>query len=725
MIRNILENFAGCDIVPEKVREMQNILAEALGGKVPNLDIDVMGCNSKKKKIITIQLRSRDDTGGTTAKGSLVDMLRGILRMKAKSSKEILYLVAVWDERDSQQKSSTISKMYSSLKDLIDIDEDKFQKDISSGVSIDNKITLKMAYGVDEIMRGILGWSGKRADKTALSAINNITKLVEIWDDLWISYTLASLEIEVRAFKNLSNIKLLNNRFKQTNSKFDFSSYKNLVKSIDDITNKIVPIWKENSIPLKSPSDQIHYIRDMLFLKACYDKNQNKKKVYDVEKTKVARKVREPNRKYQLDIFPNPTENIKETETDDSELKPQLVSFRDYFPEITDTGYLTHSIYYYPAKFIPHVVKYCIEEYTDKDDWIIDPFAGSGTVGLEAFIHERNAVLYDLNLLLNHIMPIKIFTSTEEHSKSELHQILRGFDNNKKEFLPTWISIEYWYPEEMLQELCTYWGYLKSLPENIYSMVIKAALVKASKHFSYAEHRTPKLFRSKSKKHYIEELLKQEWKTQLKRMIYSLSLQYYDSVCHLQFLTKGHTNQVLYYSGVDSAYFNLEKEIPINCLITSPPYLQAQEYIRTAKLELYWLGHTEGEIKGISKLEIPYRKSDQIFETKTLNNIKSKIERVDLLATVDSYFCYTIKALERAMSYIKSGGKSCIFVGNPTVEGKEVETWRILMEYFCDRGFDFEKIFDDRIKSRQLFGSRNNKNPDGMKSEYMLILSKK
>ncbi len=725
MIRNILENFAGCDIVPEKVTQMHKILTEALGKKVPRLDIDVMGYNSEKEKIITFQLRSRDDTGGTTAKGSLVDMLRGILRMESKSSKEIMYIVAVWDERDSIQKNSTISKMYSSLKDLIDISESKFQKEISSGVGIDKNITLKLAYGVDEIMQCILEWSGNKSNKNVLNAINDITKLVGIWDDLWISYTIASLEIETRTFKNISNIKLLNEKFKKTNSKFDFSSYKNLVSSIDEITSNIVPLWKDNSIPLESPSDQMHYIRDMLFLKACYDKSHTQKKVYVDKENQVEKKVKEPNSKYQLDIFSTTTETFEDTETDNLELKPKIVSFRDIFPEITDTGYLTHSIYYYPAKFIPHVVKYCIVEYSDKDDWIIDPFAGSGTVGLEAFIHERNAILYDLNLLLNHIIPIKIFTGIEKHSKSELYKVLRGFDNNKEKFFPAWTSIEYWYPEEMLQELCKYWGYFKTLQKNIYSMVIQAALVKASKHFSYAEHRTPKLFRSKSKKQYIEQLLKQDWKTQLKKMIYSLSLQYYDSVCHLQFMTKGHKNQILYYGGVDSAYFNFEKNNLISCLITSPPYLQAQEYIRTAKLELYWLGHTEEEIKEISKLEIPYRKADQIFETKTLNEIKSKIERKDLIAIVDSYFCYTIKALERAMSYIKKGGKSCIFVGNPTVDGNEIETWRILMEYFCDRGFDFEKVLDDRIKNRQLFGSRNNKNPEGMKSEYLLILSKK
>jgi len=55
----------------------------------------------------------------------------------------------------------------------------------------------------------------------------------------------------------------------------------------------------------------------------------------------------------------------------------------------------------------------------------------------------------------------------------------------------------------------------------------------------------------------------------------------------------------------------------------------------------------------------------------------------------------------------------------------EVETWRILKEYFQENGFIFDTVFEDRIKTRQLFKSRKNKNPDGMKSEYLLILEKR
>jgi hypothetical protein len=61
-------------------------------------------------------------------------------------------------------------------------------------------------------------------------------------------------------------------------------------------------------------------------------------------------------------------------------------------------------------------------------------------------------------------------------------------------------------------------------------------------------------------------------------------------------------------------------------------------------------------------------------------------------------------------------------VGNPKIDGIEIETWRIILEYFSERRFALVHVFEDRIKNRQLFGRRKNKNPEGMKSEFLLVL---
>lgn len=71
--------------------------------------------------------------------------------------------------------------------------------------------------------------------------------------------------------------------------------------------------------------------------------------------------------KEQTTLFPE--RNIsKEPIKDNLSDEVELVSFRDLIPEITDTGYLTHAIVSYPAKFIPQVVRYAINTYTREDD---------------------------------------------------------------------------------------------------------------------------------------------------------------------------------------------------------------------------------------------------------------------------------------------------------------------------------------------------------------------
>lgn len=405
-----------------------------------------------------------------------------------------------------------------------------------------------------------------------------------------------------------------------------------------------------------------------------------------------------------------------------NDLKPIEVSFRDIIPEITDTSYLTHSIYYYPAKFIPQVVRFCINEFTTKGDTVIDPFAGSGTVGLEAFIMDRNAVLLDLNYLLEVIAPIKFYRSNKIIDKNILFKKIEQIKLETEQFIPDYSNIRYWYPEIFFNVISRYWAGLHKLDDDIYKWIIQASLVRISKLFSWAEHRTPKLFKSKFKKKYIEDLLKTDWHKELDNKLINLSYKYYDAVMQLQSKVKNYSNEIEYYAGVDSSKFKIDKKI--DALITSPPYLQAQEYIRTAKLDLYWLGYTDKQIKAISKLEIPYRKAERIINTETLDKIRKQVNNKKFLNILNSYFDHTIASLENNMSLLKKGGKACIFVGNPKIDGLETETWRIFSEYFTANGFKFEIVFDDEIKTRQLFGQRNNKNPNGMKSEYLLILSK-
>ena len=65
----------------------------------------------------------------------------------------------------------------------------------------------------------------------------------------------------------------------------------------------------------------------------------------------------------------------------------------------TNTGYLTHGLHPYPAKYIPQIPAALIRELSNTGDAVADIFCGSGTTLVEALLAGRNAIGIDANPL--------------------------------------------------------------------------------------------------------------------------------------------------------------------------------------------------------------------------------------------------------------------------------------------------------------------------------------
>jgi len=412
--------------------------------------------------------------------------------------------------------------------------------------------------------------------------------------------------------------------------------------------------------------------------------------------------------------------------------KPKIVSFREKVNGIKSTTYLTHSLYYHPAKFIPQIVRYCLDEYCIKDGVVLDPFAGSGTMGVEASTQGHESYMMDVNPLLDYFYPLKMPSFKKEEwekyyyeAKKFLEEVLtreplsiNKINNN----------IEYWYPEKLYKYFCRVWTNfheLKNQKSTMADNAVALSLFKISKYFSYAEHSMPKLFISKRKRALIEKKLNENSLfSQIETKAFGSLVDVKKSVDSLMELD-GKLKKAKYFAGVDSSEFNFEKLPELDCIITSPPYLQAQEYMRTFKLEMMWIGIPQEKIKEYISKEIPFRKAPSKIQGIYIDEIREKIERKDLLKLYDSYFWFTIKTLENASKRLKKNGNLCILIGNPKMNGIEVEIWKVIYEYFINNlGFNFLEVYEDKIVTRKLFKGRKNQNPEGMKSEYLIILEK-
>jgi hypothetical protein len=164
------------------------------------------------------------------------------------------------------------------------------------------------------------------------------------------------------------------------------------------------------------------------------------------------------------------------------------------------------SLYKYPAKFIPQVPAFVMENYAKKGMRVFDPFAGFGTVGYTARLYGLDYELWDLNPLLEH------FHSLCEIKPKPLDKSLTTkIKAHPQEFLPSWKNLFYWHPEEFISLLSKAWSfYHQSADEGIKKLLL-VPLLKLTKYFSYADEKLHKLYRSKHAKEKIKRLLKEDY----------------------------------------------------------------------------------------------------------------------------------------------------------------------------------------------------------------------
>jgi len=371
-------------------------------------------------------------------------------------------------------------------------------------------------------------------------------------------------------------------------------------------------------------------------------------------------------------------------------------------------------MYYYPARFIPQVVRWAIDNYTDTHDWILDPFGGSGTVCVESLISNRNSLSLDLNPMIEHLITAKTYRGAVWE---ELEKTMRTVLSSKTQYLPRWSRIEYWYPERFFSVLSRMWaGYYES-PHPLTLI----ALLRTTKRFSYGDDTVPKLFKSKTKTAEVNAMDHGSIQSRIHKYFIDALRDTYRASKDFEAYYRG--GIPTFHGGVDLMKHDFENNRKFRLLLTSPPYGIAHEYIRSSKLELAWLGFTDKEITGLNNREIPYNNNppDIEIESKSFRDSFSKV-KPHVARHCEIYFKSVLHVLGKAMSQVRTGGRAAIFIGNATFSGVEFSFHQIFREHFGKQGFQFERLLADEIKSRRLFKGRLNPSPNGITVEYLLVL---
>lgn len=402
-------------------------------------------------------------------------------------------------------------------------------------------------------------------------------------------------------------------------------------------------------------------------------------------------------------------------------IKREKVLFRRLAEDIPSTTYATFGLYRYPAKFIPQVIAYVLKRYGLPGTSVFDPFAGYGTVGIVSRIYGCDYELWDLNPLLKTFHEI----ATLEPKEVEAGELLQQIATSDKEFIPQWSRLRYWFPQEFLPLLFKVWGYYHSLNDVYLKLLLTIPLLKTSRYFSYDDMQRQKLSRSPKSERRVNSLLACDWKTKFFEMFEEESRRVLKGIQEYWTLSPKQTGAVIK-SGVDTLTMELGEEKDI--LITSPPYLQSQEYIRQAKMDMFWLGYSEDEVRRLSKLEIPYRDVEpQPIHSETFLRCRKEIREDHLREVFNRYFWGVLGALTRLHKKVRS--HLFLFVGRASMRGRPVPIDRIFAEHFTSLGWVHEATMVDTIVARQMFsyrinpatGLKDNRTP----TESLVILRRK
>jgi DNA modification methylase len=397
-----------------------------------------------------------------------------------------------------------------------------------------------------------------------------------------------------------------------------------------------------------------------------------------------------------------------------------------------DTAYITHGYHRYPAKFIPQVVSRLVERYTKLGDLVVDPFGGCGTTLVESKVMGRSSVAVDINPVavlitkakITPINPVKIEKEFEDIKKR-----LEVYSEKTKVKAPEHERIDYWFKPEEKRRLAFIFAEISRIKDQDVQDFFFCGFSNILKNCSIWLQKSNKPTRDFEKKpsEPVKTFLKQI-KMMLRgneRLFEMLSERKYLKVPSKVVCTDARTIPT--------------KDNSVSLIVTSPPYVTSYEYADLHQLTALWLEYTK-DISDFRKRFIGtsyHSKKNLILNSSIAENIRKELLGIDRKTAeeVSTYFSEMNQVFTEMKRMLKKGGKTCIVVGNTSLQGVKILNAEVFVEQLQNLGLKVADIIKREIPSKNLpsvrdkktgkFASITDKNKvSAYPTEYILVMEK-
>lgn len=407
------------------------------------------------------------------------------------------------------------------------------------------------------------------------------------------------------------------------------------------------------------------------------------------------------------------------------------ISFRELVPWIPyNTDRYTHLLHPYPAKLIPQIPHFVLSvpQVAPPGAVVYDPFCGSGTVLLESIILGHDCIGSDSNPFARLLSRTKTTIVSPERLAQIIQHATRWIPRTKRRTTPQVVNLRYWYTEKAIDGLAQIAAYVETITNPQVKDILQVALSLAARKLSLADPRIAVPVRLNPQKYPVAHPLRSRAESHLLAartadpvaiFLQQLS-SVVDRIATLHDIRKAAGSTLDLTDNCLPHGPETRQTIPHNTfdlIITSPPYLGAQKYVRSTSLSLGWLALASPEqLRAledccIGREHFPKSAVEAVKATpprKLDPRLRSVVPVNPTRATIaNAYLKEMDAALAQCAKLLRPTGTLVLVIGANTLCGRPFDTPAILLEFALKHGLKPQLLLTDEIKSRGLMTRRN------------------
>ncbi len=398
-------------------------------------------------------------------------------------------------------------------------------------------------------------------------------------------------------------------------------------------------------------------------------------------------------------------------------------NLKDWDFSKVNTKYYTHGLHSYPARMIPQIAERLILLFSQRNDKILDPFIGSGTVILESALNFRFSAGVDLNPLALLIAKVKVTPIHPDKLENECSTLKKALDQQSQrdidEFIPHFQNIDFWFKENVIHDLTRILVNINEIAQKNEDIgdFLKVVFSNTVRDVSNTRNDEFKLYRrSKEKLDAFQPKVLPIFLEYLKNAIRMMN-QYY-LVCNEQYVPKK-----------EDFHLNRTQEMPISAnsvdlIVTSPPYGDSRTtvaYGQFSRLSLEFLGYKNVRTLDNQLLGGKVKRQKSELKSNTLSDLINSIDEKNSKRAeeVDYFFQDFNDCLIKIYEVVKANAHCCFVIGNRTVCGYRIPTDQIIVELAKELNFSHLTTFYRNIPTKRMPWENSPSNIKGAKGETM------